>query len=293
LRLVVRAVETDAARKVEERLLLRKRTQHRDRRLQRRELAIGVEDVELGVVLAESAPFRMVRDTVVVLVVTVDQYLNDFPQRGLVVGEVGLHGDRAVLERHDGDQIRRCHLRIDVLQRVRIRTDLIGRRHSRAIEVEDEQPPVLVTDVAGRRRRYLRHRRLLHLIVGGRWRRNRSGLRVRVCSRGAGWRRALHALKLNEGDVLRLAVLGHGEIFRRQPFDDLAILILDRHCLDDETSRGAKDRLLSLLLLCVRDSTDHDTQRHRGTENPKVLCRRQGAHLKTSFSGSSARVASG
>ena len=55
----------------------------------------------------------MIGDAVIVLIVTVDQDLNDFTKRVLVVGEVGLHRDRAILERHDGDQIRRCHLRVD------------------------------------------------------------------------------------------------------------------------------------------------------------------------------------
>ena len=53
LRLVVGAVQPQAAGEVDQRLLLRQRPQHRHRRLQRRQLAVGVEDVELGVVLAE------------------------------------------------------------------------------------------------------------------------------------------------------------------------------------------------------------------------------------------------
>ena len=53
LRLVVDAVQPQAAGEVDERLLLGQRPQHVDRRLQRRELPVGVEDVELGIVLSE------------------------------------------------------------------------------------------------------------------------------------------------------------------------------------------------------------------------------------------------
>ncbi len=53
LRLVVDAVEAQAAGKVDERLLLVQLAKHFCRGLKRRELAVGVEDVELAVVLAE------------------------------------------------------------------------------------------------------------------------------------------------------------------------------------------------------------------------------------------------
>ena len=53
LRLVVDAVQPQAAGEIDERLLLGQIPQHRRRGLQRRQLAIGVEDVELGIVLAE------------------------------------------------------------------------------------------------------------------------------------------------------------------------------------------------------------------------------------------------
>ena len=53
LRLVVDAVEPQAAGEVDQRLLLVERAQHLDGGLQRGQLAVGVEDVELAVVLAE------------------------------------------------------------------------------------------------------------------------------------------------------------------------------------------------------------------------------------------------
>ena len=53
LRLVVDAVQAQAAGKVNERLLLVHVPQHPGRGLQRGELAVGIEDVELAVVLPE------------------------------------------------------------------------------------------------------------------------------------------------------------------------------------------------------------------------------------------------
>ena len=96
LRVVVGAVQPEAAGEVDQRLLLRQRPQHRHRRLQRRQLAIGVEDVELGIVLAErGARFGVVRNPVAVHVVAVDQSQNHVPRAARVVGEVVLHADGA------------------------------------------------------------------------------------------------------------------------------------------------------------------------------------------------------
>ncbi len=77
---------------------------------------------------------------------------------------------------------------------------------------------------------------------------------------------ALHALELDERDVLRLAVLGDAEVFRGQPFDDLAVLVLHGHRLDDEARGGAKHRLLCLLLL-LRAAVTAPRARH--TEAPR------------------------
>ena len=89
-----------SAGEVDQRLLLRQRPQHRHRGLQRRQLPIGVEDVELGVVLAERrAQFRIVREAVAVLIVAVDQLVDDLAQLRPVVGEVLLDPDGAAFER--------------------------------------------------------------------------------------------------------------------------------------------------------------------------------------------------
>ena len=54
LRLVVDAVQPQAAGEVDQRLLLVELAEHLDGGLQRGQLAVGVEDVELAVVLAEA-----------------------------------------------------------------------------------------------------------------------------------------------------------------------------------------------------------------------------------------------
>ena len=53
LRLIVHAVQPDSAGEIQQRLLLVELPQHLHRGLQRRQLPIGIEDVELAVVLPE------------------------------------------------------------------------------------------------------------------------------------------------------------------------------------------------------------------------------------------------
>jgi hypothetical protein len=64
-------------------------------------------------------------------------------------------------------------------------------------------------------------------------------------------------LIFDERDVLRLAVLRDHEIFGGEPFDRLAVLVLDEHRLHDQPRRRAEGRLrclrLRLLLLCQTD----------------------------------------
>ena len=52
------------------------------------------------------------------------------------------------------------------------------------------------------------------------------------------------ALELDERNLLRLAILGDGEIFGGQPFDRPPFLVLHRYRLDDESRLRAEHRLL-------------------------------------------------
>ena len=127
LRGVVGAVQAQAAAEVDERLLLGERPQHGDGRLQRRELPVGVEDVELGVALAEGRRLvGLVADAVAVLVLAVDQHVDDVADHGAIGGEVLLDADRAALVGHDRHQVRRRHLRRHVLDRGLKRAQLVA-----------------------------------------------------------------------------------------------------------------------------------------------------------------------
>ena len=128
-----------------------KRPKQRHRRLQRGQLAIGVEDVELAVVLAEGGSRQRIGHAVAILIVAEDQDLDDLPQQRAVVGEILPHPHGAALERDDRHQIRRRHLRVDELEGVRVGAHLIERRHRGRIEVQDQQPAVAVSRVARRR----------------------------------------------------------------------------------------------------------------------------------------------
>ena len=82
-----------------------------DRRLQRRKLPVGAEDIELGVVLPELRAFHVrIADAVAVLVLAVHQDFDDLPQLGLVVREVLLHAHRRAAIGHQRHQIGGLHL---------------------------------------------------------------------------------------------------------------------------------------------------------------------------------------
>ena len=233
LRLVVDAVETKPAGEIDERLLLRQTAQHRGCRLKCRQLTIRVQDAELRVVLAErGADVGVVGDAVAVLVVAEDQRLHDLAQRAPVAGEILLHPYRASAERHDRQQIRRLHLRIDERLRGGVRPHLIGGRHGGEVEVQDEKAPIPIAGVAWRRNGDLSLRRGRCTDVGWSARRGLSRARVR--------RPIGKALEFDEADRLRLAVLGDDEVVRRQSFNRPAIPVLDAHGLDDEAGTAAE-----------------------------------------------------
>ena len=152
LRLVVDAVQPQTAGEVDERLLLGESAQQRRRGLQRRQLPVRIEDAELRIVLAEGrADIGIVGDAVAILVVAEDQRLHHLAQLRPIVGEILLHPHGAAAKRHDRQHVRRLHVGVDELLRGRVRARLVGRRHRRQIEIEDEQSAVAVACVARRR----------------------------------------------------------------------------------------------------------------------------------------------
>ena len=164
LRVVVSAVHTEAVREEDERLLLGQRTQHRHRRLQRRQLPVGGEDVELAVVLAEcGAEVLEVEHAVAVGVLAVGQDVEDVRELPPVVGEILLHPHGPAAIRQDRDEIRLGHLAVQVGRRAGEHALLGCVVGIREVEEQDDQAPVAEPCVAGRRHRDTRIDNRRHL----------------------------------------------------------------------------------------------------------------------------------
>ena len=84
LRLIVDAVQTQAACEIDQRLLLAQRSQHADRGLQRGQLPVGIEQVELGIVLTECGAGIRGHELVRILFLH-DDRLDDFDQLVAIV----------------------------------------------------------------------------------------------------------------------------------------------------------------------------------------------------------------
>ena len=143
LRLVVDAVQPQAAGKVDQRLLLAHLAQHLRRGLQRGELAVGIEDVELAVVLPEGragvGAAGVVRCAFQSLAFAHDHGFQNAQQPIAVGREVLQNVHRAALIAHDRHQVRCGHLRADEFLRGVERAHLVGRRHGRHVEIERQQ----------------------------------------------------------------------------------------------------------------------------------------------------------
>ncbi len=206
LGLVVNAVEAETAGEVDKRLLLVQLAEHFGRGLQGRELAVGVEDVELAVVLAKRG--SCIGTAGVVdglgrpLALANDEGLEDAEQLVAIGGEVLKDVDGTALVAEDGDEIDGCHLRAEKLFGGRKRAELVGRTHGGHVEIESEQAAILVAfAVRGFGRDLCAGEALVELDLFGAGRCNRQGR----CARG-------EVLVLAKGDCLRCAVLGDGEV---------------------------------------------------------------------------------
>ena len=228
LRDVVYAVHAQAAGKIDERLLLVHLLQHPGRGLQRGELAVGVEDVELAVVLAEGRAGvragRIVNGIDRALALADDHGLQDAEQPVAVGGEVLEDVHRSAIEAHDGDQVGGGHLRAHEGLRRGQRAQLIAGLHGGHVKVEHQQTLVFVL-VAVRRL----------------WREFGAGERFvdgdifvgRLAARqGSG--RSVELLVLEDFDGLRHAALGDREIFCREAGDKVAFFVLHYDGFDDQ-----------------------------------------------------------
>jgi hypothetical protein len=210
--------------------LLVQLAEHFGRGLKRGELAIGVEDVELAVVLAEGragvGAAGVVDGLGVALAFADDQRLQDAEQLVAIGGEVLQNIDRAALVAQDGDQIDGGHLGADELLRRGERAKLVGRIHGGHVEVERQQAAILVALVVGVYgfRRDLRVRELLvdlDVFV--------PGFDAAVARRVLG-----EVLMLADADGLRDAIFGDGEVFGGESGNGLAVFVFDDDGFDNQ-----------------------------------------------------------
>ena len=191
-----------------------------DRRLQRGQLSVRVEDVELGIVLPEGGPCisRAVVGIgfVEALPLADDQRLDRLLKLIAVIGEVVEHLDSSPRVTHDRHQIGRGHLRLDELHSCSQRPHLVRHRHRGHVEIKRQEPAILKAHVT---RRFSRNLRLCYRLYRGRGApRNQSRRRARGF---------LQLLKLAELDSVWDPVVGKREIFRGQSVDHLAALVSD------------------------------------------------------------------
>ena len=129
-----------ATGEVDERFLLIQLPEHPRGRLQRGELAVGIEDVELAVILTEGragvGAAGVVDGFGRALALSHDQSLKDAQQAVAIGSEVLQHIDGSARVSHDGNEICGRHLRPDELFGSSQSTQLIGRPHGRHVEVQ-------------------------------------------------------------------------------------------------------------------------------------------------------------
>ena len=213
LRLVVGAGAAHAAGEVDERLLLRQARQHLHGGFERREFAVGVEDVELAIVLRVGSAgifFALVAGGAVGHAGVPDGESGDDAGEQVAVGGEVLKDAEVGGVDHDRDHVGRLHLALEELERGLLGAELIRDGHGGLVEEEDEEAAVLILDLAGFGGRDLHGDgglggcgcRRLRVLAPGEDRRGQGGL--------------LEALVLEDLDLLRLAVLGDAEVGGRQ-----------------------------------------------------------------------------
>ena len=221
LRLVINAIEAEAAGEVDERFLLVQLAQHFGGGLQGGELAIGVEDVELAVVLSKCGA-RVGAAGIVdglggSLAFANDESFKDAEQLVAIGGEVLQDVDRTTLVAQDGYQVDSGQLRANELLCCRERAQLVGRAHRSHVEVKCKQPAILIAIVLHRFRLNLRARELL------------INLDIFTARRGGSHRRRVGGQRLvfAEADSLGDAIFGKRKVLGREPRDEFSLLILD------------------------------------------------------------------
>ena len=154
LRFVVHAGLADAAGEIDQGLLFGQRAQHAGGRFQRGQFAVGIEDVEFGIVGGEGGAgiFLVIGAGGAVhgeIGAFADgQALDDLGERVAIVGEI-LQDLEVAGERHDGHQVGGRHLGLEELLGGGLGADLVLNRHGGHVEEHDQQAAVLVLHFAG------------------------------------------------------------------------------------------------------------------------------------------------
>ncbi len=241
LRLVVDAGLAHASGNVHHHLLFRQVRQRARDRLQRRQLLIRVEDVELGLVGDEGRARILTRASARVREPCefgrlADRHAFDhLGQNVAVLGEIGQNVDRAGVQHHRHDIVLGDAL-LEILQRGILRPQLVRYGHRGEIEEQHHQALVVILHLARRLKGDggVGSLRQLELIGELKLRR-----RLRLHGQNLG---------LKDFDLLLLAVLGHGEIGDLEPVDGVAGLILHGHVHHHQPGTGSEQRGFSLVL---------------------------------------------
>ena len=230
LRLVVDAGLTEAAGEVNERLLFRESRQHPRGLLKPLQFAVGVKDVELGLVRYEGGAGVLVVVTGVVGEIRHFRHFADgksFDDAGeliAIAGEVGQNGHPAGIEQHRHDIVL-GDLGREIVHGGFLRAQLLGDSHGREIEIEDHQPLVVILNLPrnfGGNGGFGRFRQF-HL-VAERDERRRFG-------------HVGQLLELKDRDLLWFAVFGNRKVARFEIFDRLPGLGFHRD-VDDHQVAG-------------------------------------------------------
>ncbi len=240
LRLVVDAVQTQSAGKVDQRLLFAYLAKHVCGGLQRGELPVSVEDVELAIVLPEGRA-RIGAAGVVRCAFQPLAFANHHgfqnAQQPIAVGRKVLQDvHRSALVAHDRHQVHGRHLRANEFFRSFERAHLVGGRQRGHIEIQGQQPLIFVALVVhGFRRNGLARQLVIdrNVLTGRVHRRQRLG--------GFG-----QILMLAEFDRLGDAVFRKHKIFGRESANEVTLLILDLNSFDHQIRLHLDRKILRL-----------------------------------------------
>ena len=204
--------------------------------LQRQQLAVGAEGVEIRIVSREgSACFRgalrtsraAVFEALALSGIVRDQRRQQF---GFIVREIQVHS-HVRGQRHQRHQIGGLHLCVDEFLRGFDGSLDLFRIHRRNIKKEQNQSPVARVQ---RRRRFL----------GGAQQRARPGCTRDDCFRGAGGCQLVYILEIESGNLLLLPILKDRKVSLFQIANEVPLLVVCDHIHQHEFTRDLDARFV-------------------------------------------------